>query len=65
MWTVWFYTVEGRKLIDRFHSRNEAEHYGQKLGRLTGLSKAVVVCFDQDDMTDADWLSHTKRSARS
>ena len=47
MWSVWFYTPSGgRKFIDRFNTRNEAEHYRQRLGKLIGSLKDVVVCFE-------------------
>ncbi|HEY9631020.1 MAG TPA: hypothetical protein V6C84_27330 [Coleofasciculaceae cyanobacterium] len=46
MWTVWFYTPSnGRKFIDRFNTRGEAESYGGKLRRLVNLP--IVVCFEQ------------------
>jgi hypothetical protein len=47
MWSVWFYTPDGgRKFLDRFNTRGEAEACRQKLGRLIGSPKDVVVCFD-------------------
>jgi hypothetical protein len=37
MWSVWFYTPSGgRKFIDRFNTRNAAEAYRRRLGRLIG-----------------------------
>ena len=47
MWSVWFYTPSGgRKFIDRFNTRNEAEACRQRLGKLIGAPKDVIVCFD-------------------
>ncbi|MBW4658093.1 MAG: hypothetical protein KME15_05425 [Drouetiella hepatica Uher 2000/2452] len=56
MWSVWFYTPNGeRKFVDRFNTvrlsahveaRNEAEAYRQRLGKLIGSPKNVVVCFE-------------------
>ena len=42
-----FYAPSGeRKFIDRFNTRGEAEAHRQKLGRLLGSPKDVVVCFE-------------------
>ena len=47
MWSVWFYAPSGeRKFFDRFNIRSEAEACRQKLGRLIGSPKDVIVCFD-------------------
>jgi hypothetical protein len=47
MWSVWFYTPSGgRKFIDRFNTRNKAEAYRRRLGRLIGAPQDVIVCFD-------------------
>ena len=47
MWSVWFYTPSGgRRFIDRFNTRNEAEACRQSLGKLLGRPKDVIVCFD-------------------
>jgi hypothetical protein len=49
-WEVWFYLPSGnRKLIDRFHRRNEAECYKAKLGRLIGKPSLVTICFDPNE----------------
>ena len=47
MWSVWFYAPSGeRKFFDRFNTRSEAKACCQKLGRLIGSPKDVVICFD-------------------
>ncbi len=47
VWEVWFYApTGGRKLVDRFQRRNEAEHHKATLGRLTGKPSLLTVCFD-------------------
>jgi hypothetical protein len=46
-WEVWFYAPSGgRKLIDRFNTRNEAESHRAILGRLIGKPSLLTVCFD-------------------
>jgi hypothetical protein len=46
-WEVWLYAPSGgRKLVDRFNRRNEAEHHKARLGRLIGNPALLTVCFD-------------------
>lgn len=46
-WEVWFYPPSGgRKLIDRFNTRSEAECHRARLGRLIGNPALLTVCFD-------------------
>lgn len=46
-WEVWFYPPSGgRKLVDRFNTRNEAESHRASLGRLIGKPSLLTVCFD-------------------
>jgi hypothetical protein len=45
MWEVWLYIGDQRKLIHRFHSRNEAEHCGRSYQRLIGTAAQLTVCF--------------------
>lgn len=48
MWEVWFYAPSGgRRFIDRFHTRSEAEHYKQRLAKLIGKVADLTVCFNQ------------------
>jgi hypothetical protein len=50
-WEVWFYSPSGgRKLVDRFNHRNEAEWHKVKLGRLIGKPDLLTVCFDPDKL---------------
>ncbi|MBW4466005.1 MAG: hypothetical protein KME07_11275 [Pegethrix bostrychoides GSE-TBD4-15B] len=50
VWEVWFYAPGGRKLVDRFHRRNEAESHKAKLGRLIGKPTLLTVCFDPNSV---------------
>lgn len=46
-WEVWFYAPSGgRRLVDRFNTRNEAECHRAALGRLIGNPALLTVCFD-------------------
>lgn len=47
VWEVWFYPPRGgRKLMDRFKTRSEAECHRTRLGRLIGQPSQLTVCFD-------------------
>jgi len=51
VWQVWFYPPKGsRKLVDRFHRRNEAECHKATLGRLIGQPSLLTVCFDPNEI---------------
>ncbi len=55
VWEIWFYAPSGgRKLVDRFSRRNEAESHRAKLGRLIGKSTLLTVCFNPDDNCQND-----------
>ncbi len=50
VWEIWFYAPSsGRKLVDRFNRRNEAECHRAKLVRLTGQPRLLTICFNPDD----------------
>jgi hypothetical protein len=45
-WEVWFYApTGGRKLVDRFNTRGEAEQHRSTLGRLIGQPSSLTICY--------------------